>query len=74
MTGKFTVFAVKSIGADTMMPRLTGRADTTILTRRVGTKVDLDLTVAAHMSWFAVTVIIIHQLDTVQGARIGTRI
>lgn len=70
MARKLAVLSVKSFSTDTMMPRLMTTAHAAILTRRSGAIVHLDLTVSSHMTGFAVTVVVVDELYTVQGSRV----
>lgn len=49
-------------------------ANTSVLTRRTVAEVNLDLAVPSHVSWFAVTVVVIDQLDAILSAGCSARI
>jgi len=71
---QLTVLAVEAIVADAVVATLADVAVATVLARTLGTKVNLVLTVATHVAGSAVAVIVVDQLDTVQGAGIGAGI
>lgn len=51
------------------MTRMNGSANSAILTRRIGAKVDLTLAMPSHVPSLAVTMIIVDQLHAIQSSR-----
>lgn len=70
MAGEFAVLAVVTVSAYAMVSALPNGTDSSIQARRVGAEVNLDLAVSSHVTGLAVAVVVIDQLDAVQGSRV----
>lgn len=73
-TGEFAIGAMIIAATDANVSVVLGLAVATVLTRRAITEIHFDLTVTAHVSGFAVAVIIVNQLYAVLSTGGGTRI
>lgn len=68
IAGEFTIFTVESVPAQTVMARLFRGALTAVLTRRIGTEVNLHLAMTSHVAGLTIAIIVVHQLHAIQGA------
>lgn len=73
-TGEFAIGTMIITRTDANVSVVLGRAKTTVLTRRAITEIYFDLAVTAHISRFAVAVIVVDQLYAVLSTGRGTRI